>query len=34
MVLLETPICDFDRKAKDFSLQGVDNKNYTLNNTF
>jgi peroxiredoxin len=31
MVLLETPICDFDRKAKDFSLQGVDNKNYTLN---
>jgi len=30
MVSLQTPICDFGWKAPNFSLQGVDGKNYTL----
>lgn len=30
MVSLETPICDFDWKARDFALEGVDGKTYGL----
>ncbi|CAK0772788.1 Thioredoxin family protein [Azospirillaceae bacterium] len=30
MVALETPLCDFDRKAIDFCLPGVDGKTWTL----
>lgn len=30
MVTLETPICDFDKPAIDFSLPGVDGKTWTL----
>ncbi|MDH5216459.1 MAG: thioredoxin family protein [Gammaproteobacteria bacterium] len=30
MVSLETPVCDFGRPAVDFSLPGIDGKNYTL----
>ena len=30
MVSLETPVCDFDRPAVDFSLPGIDGKNHTL----
>ena len=30
MVSLETPLCDFNWKAVDFSLPGVDNKTYSL----
>lgn len=30
MVSLETPVCDFDLAAIDFSLPGVDGKNWTL----
>ncbi|WNV03653.1 thioredoxin family protein [Candidatus Methylospira mobilis] len=30
MARLETPVCDFDRKAVDFSLQGVDGRIWTL----
>ena len=30
MVSLETPICDFDLPAVDFSLQGIDGKTWTL----
>lgn len=30
MALLETPVCDFGRKAVDFSLQGVDGRIWTL----
>ena len=30
MVSLETPVCDFDRAAIDFSLPGVDGKTWTL----
>ena len=30
MALLETPVCDFGRKAIDFSLPGVDGKIWTL----
>jgi len=30
MVSLETPICEFDKDAIDFSLPGVDGKNWTL----
>lgn len=33
MVSLETPICDFDWKAPDFALEGVDGKTHTLQNT-
>ena len=32
MVLTKTPICDFDEKAHDFNLKGVDNKFYKLKN--
>ncbi len=30
MVSLETPVCDFGRKAPDFSLPGTDGKTYAL----
>ena len=30
MALLETPVCDFGRKAIDFSLPGIDGKTWTL----
>ena len=30
MVALETPICNFGWKAPDFSLKGIDNKNYNF----
>ena len=30
MVSLETPVCEFDKEAIDFSLPGVDGKNWTL----
>ena len=30
MVSLETPLCDFDKAAIDFSLPGVDNRLWTL----
>jgi len=30
MVRMETPICDFGRKAVDFALPGVDGKTYAL----
>jgi peroxiredoxin len=30
MVSLETPICEFGKKAIDFSLPGVDNREWTL----
>ena len=30
MVLTKTPICNFDEKAHDFNLKGVDNKFYKL----
>ena len=30
MVLTKTPICDFEEKAHDFYLKGVDNKFYRL----
>lgn len=30
MVSLETPVCDFDQPAIDFSLPGVDGKTWTL----
>jgi Peroxiredoxin len=30
MVSLTTPVCDFGRKAVDFSLPGVDGRNWTL----
>ncbi len=30
MVSLETPVCDFNRPAIDFSLSGVDGKTWTL----
>ena len=30
MVSLETPVCEFDKAAIDFSLPGVDGKNWTL----
>lgn len=30
MVSLETPVCDFGRLAVDFSLPGIDGKNWTL----
>jgi len=30
MALLETPVCDFGRKAVDFSLPGIDGKTWTL----
>jgi peroxiredoxin len=30
MALLETPVCDFGRKAVDFSLPGIDGKVWTL----
>jgi peroxiredoxin len=30
MALLETPVCDFGRKAPDFSLLGIDGKIWTL----
>ena len=32
MVLTKTPICNFDEKAHDFNLKGVDNKFYKLDN--
>ena len=32
MVLTKTPICNFEEKAHDFNLKGVDNKFYKLNN--
>ena len=32
MVLTKTPICNFDEKAHDFNLKGVDNKFYKLKN--
>ena len=31
MASLETPVCDFGRKAPDFSLPGVDGRIWTLN---
>ncbi len=30
MALTETPVCDFGRKAPDFSLPGIDGKTWTL----
>ena len=30
MVSLETPVCEFDKDAVEFSLPGVDGKNWTL----
>lgn len=30
MVSLETPVCEFDKAALDFSLAGVDGKNWSL----
>ena len=30
MALTETPVCDFGRKAPDFSLRGIDGKIWTL----
>ena len=30
MVLLETPICDFGKKAVDFILPGIDGRNWSL----
>jgi peroxiredoxin len=30
MVSLETPLCDFDKAAIDFSLAGIDNRQWTL----
>jgi peroxiredoxin len=30
MVSLETPVCDFDLAAPDFSLPGIDGRNWTL----
>ncbi len=30
MVAMEQPICDFGRKAVDFSLEGIDGKTYSL----
>ena len=30
MVAMEPPICDFGRKAVDFSLEGIDGKTYSL----
>ncbi|MGI9211501.1 MAG: thioredoxin family protein [Methylococcaceae bacterium] len=30
MASLETPVCDFGRKAPDFSLPGTDGRNWTL----
>ena len=30
MVALETPICNFGWKAPDFSLKGIDEKNYNF----
>ena len=30
MVSLETPICDFGKKAIDFNLPGVDGRNWSL----
>ena len=32
MVLTKTPICNFEEKAQDFNLKGVDNKFYKLKN--
>ena len=32
MVLTKTPICNFEEKAHDFYLKGVDNKFYKLKN--
>ena len=32
MVLTKTPICDFEEKAHNFNLKGVDNKFYKLEN--
>ncbi len=32
MVSLQTPICEFGWKARDFDLPGVDGKHYTLKN--
>jgi len=32
MVSLQTPICEFGWKARDFDLPGVDGKRYTLDN--
>ena len=32
MVLTKTPICNFEEKAHDFNLKGVDNKFYRLEN--
>ena len=32
MVLTKTPICNFDEKAHNFNLKGVDNKFYKLDN--
>ena len=32
MVLTKTPICNFEEKAHDFNLKGVDNKFYKLKN--
>ena len=31
MVSLETPVCDFGKSAVDFTLPGVDDKEWTLN---
>jgi len=33
MVSLETPVCEFDAPAIDFSLPGVDGKTWTLSNS-
>jgi peroxiredoxin len=30
MALMETPVCDFGQPARDFSLPGVDGRNWTL----
>ena len=30
MVSLQTPVCDFGKKAIDFTLQGVDQQQWTL----
>ena len=32
MVLTKTPICNFEEKAYNFNLKGVDNKFYKLEN--
>ena len=33
MVLTKTPICNFEEKAHDFNLKGIDNKFYKLENS-